>query len=601
MNDTNFDINRVISDLVLETGKRILNSVGGFGKQQYKAALATFEVCFHNYLKHSYERYSKTKSILYRDKPVSLSRFYVATDVTIGKRNIGTDDIDMLVGDSTRQVFVGTAGCGKSTFLKHLFTGLIERKRLGVPVFVELRYLNTSPDTLLLDFVFSSLREANKKFDRDQFERSMTSGKLILILDGFDEVNFALRTSVAKDILSISTAYPQARIMVASRPDEMFDSWQEFSKYQVQPLTKDQAVALVEKLDYDEKTKSRFLKELQNGLYERHKDFLSNPLLLTMMLLTYEQIAEIPSKMHIFYNQAFETLFNRHDALKCLYKRKTYTEMPIDDFKRVLSAFSMTSYAKRHVSFTREDVDVFLNSAKKLTNLDFSNEKFLNDLLESVCILYRDGLYYTYTHRSFQEYFAAHFLSYFNSPRREQLLAIMVSGAPSDNVLRLLFEMNLEAVEQDLIMPMFKKALTDTENVKGGVYRYARILDLWFKGLSVIHDDELGYQLSADKPFQNLLFFVYNMYPELAKRFHKGKKHDRNTEARKKLVRRIFENVPERLIPFIPITKEKHEVFLKLGCKDFVNERLAFIRSFLEHLKMKYANRAEDIDALLFK
>lgn len=601
MGDTDFDINKVISDLVMETGKRILNSVGGFGKQQYKAALATFEVCFRNYLKHSYERYSKTKTILYRDKPVSLSRFYVATDVTIGKRNIGTDNIDMLVGDSTRQVFVGTAGCGKSTFLKHLFTGLIERKRLGVPVFVELRHLNTSPDTLLLDFVFSSLREANKKFDREQFERSMTSGKLILILDGFDEVNFALRTSVAKDILSFSTAYPQARIVVAGRPDDTFDSWQEFSKYHVQPLTKDQAVALVEKLDYDEKTKSRFLQELQNGLYERHEDFLSNPLLLTMMLLTYEQIAEIPSKMHIFYNQAFETLFNKHDALKSLYKRKTFTEMPIDDFKRVLSAFSMTSYAKRHVSFTREDVDVFLDSARKLTNLDFSNEKFLNDLLESVCILYRDGLYYTYTHRSFQEYFAAHFLSYFNSPRRKQLLVRMVSGASRDNVLTLLFEMNPEAVEQDLIMPMLEQALTDAESVKRGVYRYARILDLWYEGLSNFTDDQVGYQFSDNKSLSYLIIFVYNMYPELAKRLHKGKKKERNTEVRRKLVRRVFENTPNRFIPFMPITKEKHEVFLKLGCKDYVNERLAFTRSFLEHLKMKYANRAEDIDALLFK
>lgn len=343
MGDTDFDINKVISDLVMETGRRILNSVGGFGKQQYKAALATLEVCFRNYLKHSYERYSKTKTILYRDKPVSLSRFYVATDVTIGKRKIGTDNIDMLAGDSTRQVFVGTAGCGKSTFLKHLFTGLIERKRLGVPVFVELRHLNTSPDTLLLDFVFSSLREANKKLVR------------------------------------------------------------------------------------------------------------------------------------------------------------------------------------------------------------------------------------------------------------------MVSGASRDNVLALLFEMNPEAVEQDLIMPMLEQALTDAESVKRGVYRYARILDLWYEGLSNLPDDQVGYQLSDNKSLSYLMIFAYNMYPELAKRLRKGKKKERNAEVRRKLVRRVFENTPNRFIPFMPITKEKHEVFLKLGCKDYVDERLAFTRSFLEHLKMKYANRAEDIDALLFK
>lgn len=427
----------------------------------------------------------------------------------------------------------------------------------------------------------------------------MTSGKMVLILDGFDEVDVQYRTRITKDILSLSNTYPKIRIMASSRPDDTLDSWEEFVKYRVRPLTKEQALELITKLDYDEKTKSRFVDELQKGLYEQHQDFLSNPLLLTMMLLTYEQIAEIPSKMHIFYNQAFETLFNKHDALKSLYKRKTYTEMPIDDFKRVLSAFSMTSYTKRHVSFSRDDINVFFDSARKLTGIEFDNSQFLKDLLESVCILYKDGFYYTYTHRSFQEYFAAYFLSSFTSPRRTQILKRMIASSDRDNVLKLLFEMNPEAVEQDLIIPVIEQTLKESKSVKGGIYKYARILDLWYEGLSLIPGDQIGYRLSDDKPSSFLMIFIYKMYPNFAEQLQSWRQNKKDEEIEKKIIRQLFKKPNDRLVPFLPITKEKHDAFIKLGCKDYVEERLRISRQILSHFKKKYKDLEEDIDTLL--
>lgn len=39
------------------------------------------------------------------------------------------------------------------------------------------------------------------------------------------------------------------------------------------------------------------------------------------MLLTFEQYAEVPSKMHIFYREAFAALSVKHDASKGAYKR----------------------------------------------------------------------------------------------------------------------------------------------------------------------------------------------------------------------------------------------------------------------------------------
>ena len=98
--------------------------------------------------------------------------------------------------------------------------------------------------------------------------------------------------------------------------------------FQVKKLSKSQTVTLISGLDYDEGVKKRFLRLVNGKLYDSHESFLSSPLLVTIMLLTYEEFAEIPDKMHVFYSQAFDTLFQKHDAGKEQYQTKDIYESP---------------------------------------------------------------------------------------------------------------------------------------------------------------------------------------------------------------------------------------------------------------------------------
>ena len=79
----------------------------------------------------------------------------------------------------------------------------------------------------------------------------------------------------------------------------------------VRALTIPQVIRLISKIDYDRDLKRHFIEQIYHHLYASHKSFLSSPLLATIMLLTYEYFAEIPNKMHIFYEQAFAALFRR--------------------------------------------------------------------------------------------------------------------------------------------------------------------------------------------------------------------------------------------------------------------------------------------------
>lgn len=91
---------------------------------------------------------------------------------------------------------------------------------------------------------------------------------------------------------------------------------------------------------------------LENGMFEKYRSFASNPLLLSIMLMTFDERAEIPDKLNDFYEQAFSALFNVHDGSKDCFKRDIKSGLGADDFKTVFAYFCFKSYFKGDYQFT---------------------------------------------------------------------------------------------------------------------------------------------------------------------------------------------------------------------------------------------------------
>lgn len=447
--------------------KPIIDSTVGALKKEYKKSLVDLGLAFSKYYQRSYERYSKMKTLLYRDKPVDLKKHYVATDFALGDEFISGASILTNLINSEKSVIMGTAGAGKSILLRRLFIDLVENPKGGLtPFLIELRYLITPEKSYtIFELMLKILNESDDNITSEQLHYALKQGKLIIFLDGFDEIDFEQREKYELEVSELSNKYSQSIFVVSSRPDSVFESWEESYIYKALPLNKLQSVDLIQRIDYDNTVKHKFVKELQDGLFEKHKDFLANPLLLTMMLLTYEQLAEMPEKIHIFYEQAFDTLYHKHDALKSVYKRKTFTGLPIDDFKRVFSAFCLITYAKnKQLIFTKQEVRDVLGQAIKLENIDIDVDSFFQDLLKSVCVIQRDGNIYTFSHRSFQEYFTAFFISNSRSPDMPEILTQVCEK--DFDIGRMLFEMNRELVERQWVIPKLAEYLNGIERPK---------------------------------------------------------------------------------------------------------------------------------------
>lgn len=129
---------------------------------------------------------------------------------------------------------------------------------------------------------------------------ALQSGCFLFLLDGYDEISTDKKDAFLRKFERFCDRFPDNYFIVSSRPYSEFVEFQRFSVLTLCNLSKEQALSLVNKIEFDIEIKQRFLEALDKKLYKRHQSFASNPLLLNIMLLTFDNYAEIPEKLHLF-------------------------------------------------------------------------------------------------------------------------------------------------------------------------------------------------------------------------------------------------------------------------------------------------------------
>jgi len=428
------------------------------------------KTAFIDYLTNSYDKHSRIKTILYKNQPRFLYDFFECNDLLLDNDIIDCSSVISLIDISHFNLIVGNGGMGKSTLMKHFFLDCLNNNEL-IPIFVELRGYNGKDD--LVGYCYDVIASMGFELSIDYFQYALESGYFLIILDGFDEIIQENKKGFLQKVESFTDKYPDNYYFVSSRPCEEFIGWTRFYKYKTCRFTKEKAINLIKKLDYDETIKNKFLAQLNDELYDRHTSFASNPLLLNIMLLTFENYAEIPQKLHIFYNQAFETLYAIHDATKPKgFKRDLLSNLPSDIFKQVFSNFCFISYIRGKIEFTHEEIlDVISKAGNKIEG--FNSEHFLEDIKSGVSLVFLDGITYRFIHRSFQEYFTAYYLRNLDDDLQKKTSQMMIEknrfSYEHDSVFSMLQDMNKKRFDKNILLPYLENienTITSKERVR---------------------------------------------------------------------------------------------------------------------------------------
>ncbi len=316
----------------------------------------------------------------------------------------------------TKILVIDNAGMGKSTIVKY-FTMLNFQNMDKMPVVIELR--NLKGVNSIEEYIQKEMNSIHREFPLQYVKDLLNGGDFIICFDGFDEVAENERKNVIKMIKDFVAKAGNNIFVLTSREDNALASFGEFKEFHIQGLSEQKAYQLIEKYSKaDEFVDSVEIgQELINKLKTENDismltEFLSNPLMVSLLYKTYLHYRNIPNKKHLFYNQIYRALYEEHDLTKSGYQHIKKSGLDIEEMKIVLSYLGWYFVKNEIVECTEKQlIDMIEKILKKLfLNREIKAKDFLEDILQAVPFFIKEGEYCRWTHKSFSEYFTACFI-----------------------------------------------------------------------------------------------------------------------------------------------------------------------------------------------
>lgn len=407
------EIGKGLGSDLYDTAKTAFSSLTGFVRSELQLGIS-------QYIAQTRDNVDNVKTIINRYQPVPLTEIYeevniVGIDRVHEESALLTEEEFLNSSHFSRCIISGTAGSGKSFFMRRLLIRFTEEKTGYLPIFLELRSINSSNIDSIHDHCFEKMRPHIAGFDRSIFEHLMEKSKIAFFFDGFDELNAEHKSVVAQAIQKLAYENPRCKIFVSSRPDDGFFSWGAFSEFLIAPLTMQKCISLVRKARFPEDEKEAFANMIRAGLFESHEEYLRTPLMTYVMLLTSNNFVEFPQEMSTFYEKAFEMLFSGHDVMKPSqggrFKREVNCNISIKKLALFMGYFCALSLRDEVYEYSGEESERYARKAIELSDLDCSEADIMEDIRKAYCLTMRDGANIRLIHKTFQEYFAADCLS----------------------------------------------------------------------------------------------------------------------------------------------------------------------------------------------
>jgi hypothetical protein len=447
----------------------IVPAAQSLGMKAYNRLRVSLTKCFESSISASADRCRNIKNIIYKDEAVDLMSQYVSANFAREGESIRDDILVQNLVSGSRLLISGRAGFGKTMFMKWATVRLIDSQlhHQLYPIFLELRYLEEiDSQRPLAETLFERTSAVKSRPSFAQFEIGLCHGLFVVILDAVDEINPAFRDKSIDRMRDFMRDYPKCSVLVSTRPDESLEALQDFSVYRTVPMNMTQIKEVITRLSYDESVKEKLIGRLDNGLFEEHRGFLSNPLLATIMLLTYDHSADIPTKITSFYKEAFEVLYQRHDAHKGTFRRDHHAGLPMDEFESIFTFFCYDTFTKLKLEFSQSELILAFREAISFIKIEADPVKVTRDSIESVSLIQKDGLKFVFVHRSFQEYFAARFLVNYRGPGVADLIDSAALSMFGGNMLGMMLELNSDLLEYEWLLPKSEHWLKEVEKLR---------------------------------------------------------------------------------------------------------------------------------------
>lgn len=379
------------------------------------------------------------------ESQVSLSKLYVEQELD-SKNKTFTTVLSSVLGDQNvvKQVIIGEAGIGKTTFLQMLGVRCAHHwsEFQKIPILIKLaeyayEYIRQTEQGIkykLTDYITQVIFE--KRFNcpilRETLEVDLKEGKYILLLDALDEIgNNKLRKLVADSISDFT--YP-SNFIVTSRAASYEGDYKikhVTNTNELQALPPERIKEYVEKWrEYIQPSGDEQAENFQkwsNTLLSNPdtEKMLSNPLLLYMTAGYLKRRSDkgeslsAPKKVELYKTVTDHLIKERPET----HKSSGITQENIDNSKRFSYLIHIAHWLHENQNEKASQLLIIKQIQKVSPNLsEIQAEEHLAFLVQRIGLLkMSDGNNYTFIHYTFQEFFAAQYYTEKDSGGLSQL------------------------------------------------------------------------------------------------------------------------------------------------------------------------------------
>lgn len=440
-----------------------------------------FAFRFKEYLQRVYSYYSSSRTLVFGNQQKKLEDFYYPLNLECllelesnNKKIVSTLQYeDDFLPEYKKILIVDNGGMGKSTIMKWLFLSVIKQRK-GIPIFIELRKLKNQKT--IIDEIISELNPIDDEIETDTVTKLIAQGNFVFFLDGYDEIRDEDREFVTSNLQSFISKSVNNLFIMTSRPETALNTFSDFKEFKVQNLKKEEAYELIKKIGNNGDKAMRLINKIKENDIENIHEFLQSPLLVSLLYKKFEHRENIPLHLQEFYYDVFEALFQDHDLTKGeSYTRNKKTKLAFTEFFQILRELAFYTLRKGEIEYNDSVLSRYLiDVSKRLPNIKFKPHDFIEDLIKAVPLFNKEGLQYRWSHKSFQEYFAAEFICRDSKENQVDILKTLNNSPKSEKyyfVLSLCHDIDFKPFRDALIIPYLKEFIAYYEHSFEGLIK----------------------------------------------------------------------------------------------------------------------------------
>lgn len=416
-----------------------------FDRENYSSEMNAIAEETRKIVSHKIQELCGNMNFLTRSEPISLDDIYTrvhilesnpakrSLDLTKIQENITPENFERLgmgyiaeprvlgikaVERYPKVMVLGKPGAGKTTFLKYLAiqcnAGNFNRKLL--PIFVTLKdFYHRQKNQNLIEYiteVYAANHSGHSQFMMN-LQKLMNCGRVMILLDGLDEVTDTSQERILKQIQEITESFHQNQFVISCRMAVQKDPFEKFIKIQVADLEYQQIITLASKWFHaNNQMVENFLNHLKENV--NIQEFATNPLLLNLLCLVFEKTDNFPTNYLELYQQGLEILLQEWDETKSIENDMFYRNISFMNKQKLIDNIAFKLFQKGEFFVKKEKLVqyIFENlknwSQQPLFFVQKESEWILNSIetQHKVLVERAPGLYSFY-HSNLQHYLTA--------------------------------------------------------------------------------------------------------------------------------------------------------------------------------------------------